>query len=57
MERRKGGRMREGWRVDPRVRDSMSMVKKKNKTGVQRSRHKFSSSYYQFLPKSGQEVY
>lgn len=57
MERRKGGRMREGWRVDPRVGDSMSMVKKKNKTGVQRSRHKFSSSYYQFLPKSGQEVY
>lgn len=51
--------MREGRRVDPRVRESMSMVKKKNnnKTGVQRSRHKFSSSYYQFLPKSGQEVY
>lgn len=39
-----------------RVRKILS-TERKNEAGVQRSRHRLSSSYYQFLPKSGQDVY
>ena len=50
---------REGQRekyMNLRIRKILS-TEKKNGAGVQRSRHRFSSSYYQFLPKSGQDVY